>query len=400
MIPLTEARRIIQSHVSALSSEDVETAHSLGRQLAEDIIASEDFPAFDRSAMDGYALPAGDDSPEWEVLGEIPAGSVAPTERAKGKCWRIYTGGMVPENCDRVVPQEWTETIGENRIRLTKSSDLTFIRRRGEDIRTGQTLLSAGTRIGPGEIAALATLGISRIRVHRMPRIGHLVTGDELVTAGGTPRPGEIRDSNSPLIAALLSSLGIPRSKHMHAPDDKEQQKLIVKSWFEEGLDLLFISGGASVGTKDHGKDVLRELGFNIHFERVDIRPGKPLVFATREKQAAFVLPGNPVSHFVVFHTAVRCALDVFTGRQPSWSLAQATMAKTFEGYRPDSRETFWPACAWLEKGRIFVRLRPWQSSGDLVGLAGSNALTRIPGGKAAPEKGKTVEVLLTGHLT
>jgi molybdopterin molybdotransferase len=156
----------------------------------------------------------------------------------------------------------------------------------------------------------------------------------------------------------------------------------------------LLVSGGASVGDYDFGKKLLGELGYKIHFEQLNLRPGKPLVFATRGSQAAFVLPGNPVSHFVTIHVAVRLAVERFVGTKPSWSLFKARLAEDFE-YRPDARETYWPARAEIQKGELVVRALRWQSSGDVTGLAGVNALLQLSGNIPTPKAGEVTPILL-----
>ena len=161
-----------------------------------------------------------------------------------------------------------------------------------------------------------------------------------------------------------------------------------------DGFDLLLVSGGASVGDYDFGKKLLDALGYQIHFTQINLRPGKPLVFATRKKQAAFILPGNPVSHFVTLHVAVRLALETFSGAGESWPLAKIKLADNFE-FRPDARETFWPGRTEIRDGELVVRALRWQSSGDVTGLTGANALIRLAGDSPAPEAGKPVETLL-----
>jgi molybdopterin molybdotransferase len=161
-----------------------------------------------------------------------------------------------------------------------------------------------------------------------------------------------------------------------------------------KGYDLLLISGGASVGDYDFGKTLLDALKFKIHFTTTNLRPGRPLVFATRGKQAAFVLPGNPVSHLVTLHVAVRLAFERFSGASISWPLATCRLAESF-AMKPGERETFWPARVALQNGELVARALRWQSSGDATGVAGANGLLRLAAKAAAPKAGESISVLM-----
>ncbi len=206
-------------------------------------------------------------------------------------------------------------------------------------------------------------------------------------------KPGQIRDSNSALVAAFVRQSGGVIVEQERVADDFDL--LLKKSRaLKSSFDLLLISGGASVGDYDFGKKLLSALGFHLHFEKLNLRPGKPLVFATRKRQAAFILPGNPVSHFVTLHVAVRLALEKFAGANVSWPLAKIPLAENFD-FRPDARETFWPSRVEISNGELVVRALRWQSSGDVTGLTGANALLQLGGGRETPKAGDAVPVLM-----
>jgi molybdopterin molybdotransferase len=289
--------------------------------------------------------------------------------------------------------QEDVRREGEWMIPSERDDD-TNIRKRGEDVRSGEVLLRPGQRLGASELAVLAQLGRVEPLVSPPVRALHIATGRELVDPSCTPAPGEIRDTNSTLIAALLRTHGAALKGQRRCGDELE---LLIDSIRKEGddaWDLLLISGGASVGDYDFGARALAALGFEIHFAKVNLRPGKPLVFATRGNQAAFVIPGNPVSHFVLFHLAITVALDSFRAAPVRWMAVEATLAEEV-AVRGEPREVFFPARL---EGGCTVSARParWQSSGDLAGLIGADGLLRLPPRSGPFPAGARVECVLT----
>jgi len=378
MIPLSEARQIIAQKVRPLAPVTLPLAELHGRVLREAVAAREDFPAFDRSAMDGYAI-AEDDSARFKIIGEAQPGEMPAVVVGKGECVRIFTGAPIPPGASQVIMQEDVERDGEW-MKPTRRSSESHVRYRGEDAREGDVLLEADTRVGSGEAALLAQLGAVRALVSPQPRVLHFATGNELVSPAEQPAPGQIRDSNSTLIAALLAESGVRLVMQHRCGDNLQMLADKIRSAPEDSWDLLLLSGGASVGDYDFGRRALADLGFEIHFPQIDLRPGKPLIFATRGRQAAFVIPGNPVSHFVVFHVAIRAALQCLEGVEPSWPLVQAALSAPLPT-RSNPRETYWPAQLRIREGAWSVHPLTWQSSGDLRGLVGANALIQIRGG-------------------
>ena len=392
LLPLAEARVLIAAHTSPLPPLAAPLAEAAGCILRADVCAAEDLPAFDRSAMDGYAVSPGDDSLRLRVIGEIQPGAVSKLKIQRGECVRLFTGSQIPEGAAQVLMQE-TVRLENGFIEPSPRGHATHIRRRGEDARCGDVLLRSGARLGAGELALLASLGALQPQVSPPVRVAHFVTGNELIDPAHAPAPGQIRDSNSTLVAAFLQQHGGALMRQERVADDFDL--LLAKTRaVENDFDLLLISGGASVGDYDFGKRLLTTLGFQIHFEKVDLRPGKPLIFATRGQQAAFVLPGNPVSHFVTLHVAVRLALERFAGALAAWPLAEVLLAEDF-AYRADVRETFWPARVAWDNGGLVVRALRWQSSGDVTGLTGANALLQLAGGAVAPKAGDRINALL-----
>ncbi|MCW1911999.1 molybdopterin molybdotransferase MoeA [Luteolibacter sp. GHJ8] len=388
MISLEEARRIIAQAVPKLGTVAVPLAEARGRLLAEDVRADAWYPSGDRATMDGYVLRADAEPGEFKITGEIQAGAVPTEDLAAGEAMRIFTGALVPESGGRVVPQEMTVRDGEI-VRIAELPKNPFIRLKGQEATPGTAVVVEGTRLGATELAMLAQVGEVMPMVTRLPVIRHVATGEELVGPEEKPSAGMIRDTNSTLLAALVAANGGASLQSFRCGDDPAAMATICA----EPCDLLLISGGASVGDYDFGARVLRDLGFEIHFGKVNLRPGKPLTFATRNGQAAFVIPGNPVSHFVCFHVAIRLALELMAGEERPWELVDLPLAGG-EPVKPDARETFWPARVEMEAGRLVVRPQRWSTSGDTFSLLRTNALVLV--NQASPVEGVAKTLLLT----
>ena len=392
MISLAEARALIAENISPLRATAAPLAGAFGRALRQDVFSRDDLPAFDRSAMDGYAVGRDDDSEKFQIVAEIQPGAIPKVKVRRGECARIFTGAPIPAGASQVLMQEIVRVEGNFIVPLEKPRAM-HIRQHGEDARKGDLLLPVGTKLGAGELALLASLGMVRPKISPAVRVAHFATGNELIAPERKLKPGQIRDSNSTLVAAFVQQFGGEIVRQERVADNFDlllRRALALKKSF----DLLLVSGGASVGDYDFGKRLLIALGFQIHFEKISLRPGKPLVFATRGRQAAFILPGNPVSHFVTLQVAVRLALEQFSGADSSWPLAKLRLAEHFE-YRPGPLETFWPARVKIQNGELVVHALRWQSSGDVTGLTGANALLQIGGGAETPKVGDPVPVLL-----
>ena len=395
MIPLEAARSLIAENIHSREPVAVPLAQALGLVLAQDALAPDDLPAFDRSAMDGYAVALDDDSERFAVVAEIQPGAMPAITLARGECARIFTGAAIPAGASQVVMQEDARREGDCMIPVRRDRR-TNIRLRGEDASRGAALVSAGRRLHAGELALLAHAGLIAPQVVPPARVMHIATGGELVDPASTPGPGQIRDTNSTLIAALLAGSGAQLVHQARCADDLAGLTATVRAVPADAWDMLLLSGGGSVGDYDFGARSLAALGFTVHFSRVNLRPGKPLIFATRGRQAAFVIPGNPVSHFACYHVAIALALAQFAGIAAGWPLVEIEMAEDFAA-PADLRETYWPAHVFIGEGRLRVRPLVWQSSGDLCGLAGANALLQLIPGAPAIARGTQARCLLCG---
>ncbi len=376
MIPTDDALRTVLSRASQLAPVRVPLAAALGRVLRTAALADADSPAFDASAMDGYAARHADLGQPLRVIGESAAGGGFRGTLKAGECVRIFTGAPVPAGADCVVKQEEASRSGAD-VRITNISGPSFIRRRGENRRKGDVVVSAGTTLGPAELAALAASGVIQPEVTRAPRCVHLLTGNELVAPERTPAGAQIRDSNSTLVAALLARHGAELAGHARVGDTLAAARAAAEAFADH--DVLLVSGGASVGDHDFARPLLQALGYELHFDQVNLRPGKPLVFASRGRQVAFALPGNPVSHWVTFHLFVAPLLrKLQTGLDAAPPRLGGRLAAGAKLPTPDTRRTFWPSRVAIVNGIHELTPLPLASSGDSSGLVGANALLDV----------------------
>jgi molybdopterin molybdotransferase len=387
MISLSEARSLISMHVHRMPDGSLPLEQARGYVLSEDVLADSSYPSGNRSMMDGYAIRGDAIAGKFRVIESIAASDVPSTSLSHGEAVRVSTGALLPEGSGRVVMQEHVQREGDA-LSIEQFEEELNIRREGSEAKRGDLVLAAGSKLGPAELAVLAQVGVTVPRVVKRPCVRHIATGNEIVSPEFIPALGQIRDSNSTLLNGLLGEFGLNIGHSHHQRDNLDQ---LTRS-ADVPCDLLLISGGASVGDHDHGAEALRRVGFTIHFNKVNLRPGKPLTFATRGRQVAFVIPGNPVSHFVTWHVAIRAAAELLIGRVPEWNLAQAELVGG-EMLKANARETFWPARAKFKDARLLVAPQIW-SSGNAFALTDVNALVRVASG-ALP--GKMAETLLLG---
>jgi molybdopterin molybdotransferase len=365
-------------------------AEVFGRVLRETVRAPEDSPVCDRSTRDGYAIQQSDSSETFQIIDTLHAADWKPRQLKTGETVRVATGSALPCENLRVVMQEDVERTGD-RIKIIHQENAVHVRARGEEMRAGQIVLESGIILGGGTAALLATTGYAQPLVSPRLRIVHFTTGDEVVSPDQTPRPGEIRDSNSILIRGLLQNFPCDIAQNHLREDFKVAKSQVEKLKTQiENADVLLFSGGASVGENDFTRDLLVHLGFEIVFYRLNIRPGAPLIFGANGKRIAFGLPGNPLSHFVCFYLFVDAALRRLTGAEPQ-NFLRDTLASKLDD-EPNPRETFIPAR--LDSGGLHPL--KWMSSGDLTCLVETNALVRVPANHGSMETGTEVEFIPT----
>ena len=302
LLSIDEALEHILARARPLEGEEVSLEAAAGRVLAEPALASVDLPPFPSSAMDGFALRAADAPATLPVAERIAAGRPAARPLAPGEAAAIATGGVVPEGADAVVPVEIPAVVdvGAN------------VRPRGGDVRAGEVVLSAGARLGPAQIGALAAAGVAAVMCARRPRAALLTTGTELRQAGEPLSPGQIYEANGPMLEAQLRSAGADVERLPPVEDDPAAHRAALERALE--ADVVVTSGGVSVGPHDLVRGIEADLGVEEVFWRVAVKPGKPISFGVRGATLVFGLPGNPVSSLVGFELFVRPALDALQG--------------------------------------------------------------------------------------
>ncbi len=385
------------SGIEAISPLDLQLLDAHGCILSEAVVADVDLPAFDNSSMDGYAVRVADvaDASETNpvklpVVGDIAAGSSSAYSVQPGLSTRIMTGAPIPAGAEAVVPIEWTDQ-GLASVSITRAPKPgQYIRRAGEDVRSGELVLDIGTRLGPGQIGLLAAVGRDRVKVRPRPRVVIISTGSELVEPGQPTRAGQIHESNSYILTTAAREAGATVFRVGIVPDEPHKLMDAIEDQLIRA-DLVLTSGGVSVGAYDVVKEVLSRLG-TVAFEQVAMQPGKPQGFGTigPDSTPIITLPGNPVSSYVSFEVFVRPVIRRMLGVEPlGRPMVRAVCKEAMTS--PEGLRQF--ARAWIdvEEGRYVVK--PVGGAGShLVGdLAQANAfvvipedVTEIPAGGAA----------------
>ena len=401
MLELDEARERVLAAIQPLPVERVRLSLALGRCLGEEIVSNLDLPVFDNSAMDGYAVRAGDvhsarvDAPvSLRLAGRVAAGDTFEGVITPGACLRIFTGSPMPAGADAVVMQEDTrlDPIFSDRVQCLEAvKPWENVRLRGEDVKAGRPLLGAGERINAGRIGLLAAIGVGEVTVGKRPVAALLSTGDELAEAGSPLRPGQIFESNRALLASLAEHSNAVPKVFPIVPDTLAATRGALAQALAHS-DVVVTTGGVSVGEMDLVKQAFTELGGAIQFWKVAIKPGKPFVFGQSAGKVLFGLPGNPVSAAVTFLLLVRPALWKCQGATDvlpetgSCLLAEALRnpgdRRHFVRVRVDSRGEARSAGA--------------QASHMLSSLASANGLVDVPAGTTLPA-GSLVPVIRFG---
>jgi molybdopterin molybdotransferase len=397
MLQVPEALALLLSAAHPLGAGEADLDAALGRVLAEAITADRDFPPTDRSAMDGFAVRAADTATApttLRVVGELPAGRSADGVAVNaGEAIRIFTGGVLPQGADAVVMVELTEEDRERgTVRLLESPvPGEHIRRRGEDLRAGAVVLPAGAVVGAAEIAALAAVGRTRVRVVNVPRVAVISTGDEIVDAGVVPAPHQVRNSNGRMLVAQLATMGLKPLDLGIVTDDPGQLDAAIA----RGLagDVLLLTGGVSVGEYDLVGSALARAGCEVLFHNVAMRPGKPILAARRGGCLVLGLPGNPVSAFTGFHVFVAPALRRLMGyRGPVVTPVRATLLDRLRG-KPGRLVYQLASLTWREGHPVVIPVRS-ASSGDVLSLSRANAFIVVPADSQPLEGGDEVDVV------
>jgi molybdopterin molybdotransferase len=413
------ARELVLSEVMPLGGEEVRLEECLGRVTAAEVKSAIALQPFDNSAMDGYALRAADtegDQPRLRLAGESRAGHPAEVAVGEGEAIWISTGAMVPQGADAVLPVEDTSEERGHVLPARPARVGENIRRAGEDVEAGEVVIPPGRQLRAPEAAVLAAAGVAEVECAQRPRVAILGTGDELVPPGQPLGPGQIHDSNTYALTALVREAGGDPAYVAHLPDAAAATRQALATALSLELhqilspparkfdavgmtDVLIVAGGVSVGRHDHVKGALADLGVEERFWRVALRPGGPTWFGVFRREGGrptlvFGLPGNPVSAMVTFHLFAKPALRALTGLDPNTGRTQATLATP---YRKKPGKTHYLRCRLeLTDGGWRAHLtRETQGSHVLTSMLAADALAVIPAGREEIPAGEQVEVEL-----
>ncbi len=408
ILTFENARRTVEEHAARVqppATELVDLVDAPGRVVAEPVTADRDFPPFPRTTRDGYAVRSTDLSQipaTLKVIGEIKAGEQADriSPIVPGQAVSIMTGAPVPAGTDAVVMVEYTSRRGDLVVITRQPTPGENIVPRGAEARQGSLLLDRGQRLNAPAVALAASVGKSRLRVYRRPRVAVLATGDEIVDISSSPGPAQIRNSNTYSLAAQIREAGGEPLLLPIAPDEPHALRRLI----EQGLDsdLLLITGGVSMGRYDLVEHVLSEMQAEFFFTGAQIQPGRPVVFGScgagapaRERSGLyfFGLPGNPVSTMVTFDLFVAPMLAALAGASPRKLMFLHARLKSDIRVKSGLKR-FLPAILTGEFENSSVELVPWQGSGDIAATARANCYVVIPPGRAQIPAGDWIAVM------
>jgi molybdopterin molybdotransferase len=371
----------------------VPVAQASGRVLAEDAHAVVDLPPFPSSAMDGFAVRAADTPGRLPIVARIAAGVPAPRSLARGEAMGIATGGVVPDGADSVIPIEYV-VENDNDVEVDRAVEAgANVRPRGGDLRQGEEVVPAGTRLGPAQLGALAAAGVAEVVCGAVPSAAVLATGTELRRPGEPLAPGEVYEANGLILETQLRSAGASVERLAAVADDEDAHREALTRGLEH--DVLVTSGGVSVGPHDLVRRVESELGVDEIFWRVAVKPGKPVSFGVRDRTLVFGLPGNPVSSLVAFELFVRPAVLALQGAvDPLPRFAPGRLAAAAR--RNPARDELVRARLRANEAEAAVELEPLsgQESHMIARSAAAEALVLIPRGEGALEAGSAVRYL------
>jgi len=398
MITVDQALTIVLERVEPLGAEPIELEDALGRVLMEDVYADIDLPPFDRARMDGYAVRSSDVTAApvtLRVIGEIAAGASFTGQLKAGEAVKIFTGAPVPAGADAVQKIEVTEASDHTVEIKEPVKPGQFITAHASEISRGERVLKSKTVIGSAQMAVLASFGYSNVKVSRTPSVAVLSTGSELVPVSIKPTGAQIRNSNSYSLASYAELAGA-QAEILPTVGDTPRATREALLAAAENRDLVITSGGVSMGDYDLVEAALLELGAEIFFNKVRIRPGKPIVFARRGDTWFFCLPGNPVSTSVTFNVFVKPVIRRMLGyaeaREPT---SQAKLVHPLTDV--SNRRSYLPARLSIEGGRAVVEPLKWGGSSDLVAFVNANALIIVAEDVHEIAEGRMVDVLKIG---
>jgi len=387
MIELEVAQKLVLSLAKTMVSENAHLPVTLGRVLAEDVFADTDMPPFDKSAVDGFACRRADLDQELEMIEVIPAGYYPEMAITPGTCAKIMTGGPVPEGADTVVMVEDFIETGERKIRFSKEKTAANICYQGEDVKRGQLVLPEGTLIRPQEMAVLASVGCINPLVYKIPVIGIISTGDELVEPSEMPKLSQIRNSNATQLMAQVTRAGATPEYFGIARDSRESTRNLVSSALNK-CDVVLLTGGVSMGDYDYVPGVLKELGITLLFESIAVQPGRPTIFGTGNGKYLFGLPGNPVSSFVQFEMLVKPLIFALMGHSFKPGVFTLPMGSSYQR-RNTKRKSLLPVV--IRESKVYPV--EYHGSAHIHAYIFADGIVAVEIGKTGLETGEWVDV-------
>jgi molybdopterin molybdotransferase len=388
MISFEEAIRIVMGSVFETGTEKIGFVDSDGRILAEDIFSDMDMPPFNRSAVDGFACHLDEIKNDLEVVEVIAAGQIPVKNVGKNQCSRIMTGAIVSDGCDTVIMVEDTETDVSGKIRFVGKETKKNISLRAEDLKEGDMVLQRGKLIRPQDIAVMASVGHIDVLVKKCPRVGIISTGDELVEPDVTPGISKIRNSNAWQLLSQVKRAGGKGKYYGIAPDDEMITNEMIRDAIHEN-DVVIITGGVSMGDFDFVPSVLKKVGVNILFDKVNVQPGKPTTFGMHPHCAVFGLPGNPVSSFIQFETLVRPFISKIMGY--NWKPSEQTLPMADRYERKSAVRMGWIPVKITEQDEALAI--DFHGSAHLSALPYADGIIAVNAGTKTIEKGEIVSV-------
>ncbi|MBI9035790.1 MAG: molybdopterin molybdotransferase MoeA [Bacteroidales bacterium] len=390
MIQFSEAFEIVKSSVIVLEDEKLSIYNAVGRVLAEDIHSDMNMPPFNKSAVDGYACRREDIENELTLLEIVPAGKVPTKTVEKNQCSKVMTGAPVPDGADVVFMVEHAEETSTGKVHCNKIPGKSNISLLGEDIKENDLVLTKGTLLKPPHIAVLASVGCFEPLVKRLPIVAIISTGDELVEPNEKPTVGQIRNSNATQLFAQVSQCGAVAKYIGIAKDNPESTNQIISTALEQS-DIILLSGGVSMGDFDFVPQILAEKGIDLKFKTIQVQPGKPTVFGTRDQQFFFGLPGNPVSSFVQFELLVKPLIRALQGSAYEAEIIRLPMGTDYSRKRTE-RKSFIPVQITTEGTVVPV---DYHGSAHIHSYVFAEAITHIEIGEKEIKKGQLVDVRL-----
>jgi molybdopterin molybdotransferase len=399
VISVDQALAIVLERVQELPVERVPLNLALDRVLAQDVLADINLPPFDRARMDGYAVLSEDvrTAPTTlTVVGEVPAGATFDRPLSRGEAVKIFTGAPLPPNADAVQKVEVTSTHGSTVTIDEAVSPGLFVTPRASEVREGEVVAKRGRSIGAAEMAVLASFGYDSVKVAARPRVAVISTGSELVEVSSKPIGSQIRNSNSYTIGSYAKMAGAIVDT-LDAVEDTLPATREALSRAAEEHDVVISSGGVSMGDYDLVKASLIEIGAEVFFDKVSIRPGKPTVFGRRDRTYFFGLPGNPVSTSVTFNVFARPAIRKMQGAQPHLATFTARLNRALKD--SSSRRSYLPGRLFVDSSSAVVEPLKWGGSSDLVAFMVANSLIIVPEEVHQLAEGDEVDVLVIGEI-